>query len=366
MRGLFLDPRTWKIDFVQSPFFCELEQKYGISLELHGDAFNIPKLGIPKGRYDFVLATEVWELSMQKTLEFLRNQGLKVFLVPREIAPNKSHIGIMFNYEKFKYKNSYYFTPDCVFAVNQTYADLWANKTKTEVIGYPRFDIYLRPDLWPSNKIIRQELGLGDKKILFFPSYPPYHVQTIDNKSITFDLEMDLHNTMEALEYIAHSQQEAQVVIKIHPMAQKCYNKKIGTGKEVSGLMEKYYKKPNSNIRVIGDNRNDSSIARKLMIVSDYLLGHTSTMMLEGIFLNKPMLHFELDQAKKVRDGINFKPYMRTANNKEEIKDNILRMMSCPQDFIATNGQRAITEYLYKIDGHFFDRLAEKIREHLA
>jgi len=52
LRGLFLDPRTWKIDYLASPFWNP--EKFGIEIDLHPDAFNIPSQGLKK-KYDFVI-----------------------------------------------------------------------------------------------------------------------------------------------------------------------------------------------------------------------------------------------------------------------------------------------------------------------
>ena len=72
LNGLFLDPRIWKIDFTTSPFWKPND--FGVNIDLHPNAFNIPNIGVDK-KYKFAIATEVWELSMQKTLEYLRNKG---------------------------------------------------------------------------------------------------------------------------------------------------------------------------------------------------------------------------------------------------------------------------------------------------
>ena len=89
IHGLFPDPRSWKIDITSSPFWNP--EKYGLKIDLHQGAFNIPKIGIDK-KYKFIIATEVWEILMRKSLEYLRNKELKVFLVPREpfktLSPN--------------------------------------------------------------------------------------------------------------------------------------------------------------------------------------------------------------------------------------------------------------------------------------
>ena len=221
INGLFLDPRTWKIDYLSSPFWKP--EEHGIHFDLHPNAFHIPKTGIKK-KYDFVLTTEVWEKPIRKTLEYLKKQGLKVVLVPREVAPGKSHAGTMFSDPSFEMNGTYYFKPDLALVPGQRYYDVWGDRTPSKIIGYPRFDACLRSDLWmPKNKILKRHDIEKDKKIIFFPSYPPYHVQTLEDGSTVFmDLYEDLHNTMSALEkYAMEHQDEVQVIVKIHPAAQK-------------------------------------------------------------------------------------------------------------------------------------------------
>jgi hypothetical protein len=359
LKGLFLDPRIWKIDYQSSPFWNP--EKYGIEIDLHSNAFEIPETGIDK-KYDFVIATEVWEIPIRKTLEFLRNKGLKVILVPREVAPGRSHHGTMFADPHFYHNGMYYFTPDIVLAPGQRYYDVWEGRAKREIIGYPRLDICLRPDLWRTRGEILKRHGLEDKKIVFFPSYPPYHVQTKEDGSTELiQLDDDLENTMVGLEEFAvNHKDEVQVVTKIHPSAQKCFNKKMGPGGEVAGTLKKYYKNPTPYMKVIGDVRNDSSIAREMIIIADVVVGYTSMMLLEAIVMNKPVVHLKFEQCRGLYQAMDFSEEIKTAYDKSEMIPAITEAINTDEYLIR---ESKLLEYcLHKVDGKFCERLCKEIK----
>lgn len=360
LKGLFLDPRTWKIDYLSSPFWKP--EKHGIKIDLHPNAFKIPKHGL-KGNYDFVLCCEVWEKKIRKTLKYLKNKGLKIILVPREIAPGESHHGTMFSDPHFYDDGEYYFTPDMVLAPGQRYYDVWDGRAERKIIGYPRFDICLRPDLWKPRKKILKRHGVENKKIVFFPSYPPYHVQTKkDGSTELIRLDEDLQDTMKGLEEFAiKHKNEIQVVTKIHPSAQKCYNKKMGPGGEVSGILEKYYKSPTNYMKVVGDVRNDSSISREMIIIADVVVGYTSMMLLEAIVMNKPILHLKFKQCNGLYQAMDFSEEMATVYRKEDMCSAIEEALCGDDEYLVKNSR--ILEYcLYKIDGKFCERLCNEIK----
>lgn len=359
IHGLILDPRVWKIDFTTSPFWNP--EKYGVSIDLHPNAFHIPKVGIDK-KYKFVIATEVWELPMQKTLEYLRDKGLKVILVPREVAHTASYAAIMFNYEKFRNNGNKecYFKPDIVLGSGEKSIEVWDNRVPTKSIGYPRLDICLRKDKWKSKDKILERHGIEKgKKIIFFPAYPPSYLQTIDGKSITVDLYEDLQNTLRALEQYALSRDDVQVISKIHPMSFKCYRKGIGSKKEVAGLLKKYYEKPAKHMKVIGDIRTDSSVSREMVQIADIVVGYNSMMILEAILIGKPILHLKLRQATDLNEALNFDQdlitlYEQDLHKLPEYLDNV--------DKLDSGNMELVERYLGKVDGNFCKRLCDEIK----
>jgi len=360
INGIFLDPRIWKIDFISSPFWKP--ENYGVSIDLHQNAFNIPKVGI-NSKYKFVIATEVWEIQMQKALEYLRNKGLKVILVPREIAPGKTHEATMFHDQRFKYKEQYYFTPDIVLSPGERYDAMWRGKVNTKIIGYPRFDIYLRKDLWPTRDQIISKHGLEEnKKIIYFPSYPPYHVETVNGKNTLIDAYDDLQSTIYALEqYAIKNQNDVQVVVKIHPMAMKCYLKGIGPGREVAGLMEKYYKNPTKYLKVIGDNRTDGSASREMIMASDLVIGYVSMMMLEAVINDKPVIHTLFKQSKQLKNALEFHNDMYTVYEPSEVESAI--NLGLNSDKMILTDKSIVEHILHKIDGKFCERLCSEIKD---
>jgi len=354
LHGLFLDPRIWNIDFITSPFWNP--KKHGVSIDMHDNAFNIPKSGVDS-KYKFVVATEVWEIPMQKTLEYLRNKGLKVILIPRELMPGK-----ISNDERFKYKDQYYTTPDLVLAPGERYGNMWADMVNTKVIGYPRFDIYLRKDLWPAKDVILKKHGLeSNKKIIYFCSYPPYYIELQDEKRVLIDAYDDLQNTLRSLEqYAIKHQDEVQVVVKIHPMAMKCYVKGMGPGREVSGLMEKYYKQPTPYMKVIGDNRMDSSAAREMIMISDLVVGYNSIMMLEAMINNKPVIHTLFEQGSKLKGIIEYNKYMHTVHHPDEMEGAL--DIGLNTDKLIVKDMKIVEHVLHKVDGNFCERLCTEAK----
>lgn len=360
INGIFLDPRIWKIDYLTNPFWKP--NLFGINIDVHLDAFNIPKIGIDP-KYKFAIVTELWEIPMRKTLSYLRKKGIKIFLVPREISKTKAHQGIMFFEEKFNYNGEYFFTPDYIFAPGQQYSSVWDGKEiPKKIIGYPRYEVYLKPELLRTKAEARKRHGIDqNKKIIFFPSYPAIYIQTVNNKNIYTFLDKDLENTMYQLEqYAINNQKEVQVIVKLHPYSQKCYDKKTGSGKEVFGLLKKYYESPSSYLKVIGDSRLDSTISRDMIISTDFVVGSISMMMLEAALTNKPMFNIRLEQECKLNDMISYENNMITAYKPDDIIINLNNMILHPDKYKVDTS--FVNHYLYKVDGKFCERLCNEIK----
>lgn len=335
MRGMFLDPRSWKIDFLSSPLWAP--SKFGVNINLYPDAFNIAKERRDVSKYSFALATEVWEIPMRKTLDYLRSKGLKVFLIPREPFKTGVHKDGMFGYNKFLYNNEYYFTPDLVLSPGQAYSDLWEGRAKTKLVGHPRCDFYMAPGQWPSRDTIAKKHGLDpDKKTIFFPSYPPYYYKKVDGKDTMQDIFEERETTIAALEEFTRKNKEYQAVIKIHPMSFKCFKKGSGSGKEVSGLLKRYYTKPEPHIRVIGDIRTSGMESKELLIFADIVIGFTSTMLLEAALVDKSTVHVLFGKTAQIEGLPEYADFMPTAYNSVELQDILAE--SSKQDSVRTKG----------------------------
>lgn len=348
LRGAIFDPRTWNSDF--KPYF-KPRRDVQIDLLPNGDGFS-------SNKYKFILATEVWEIPMREKLSKFRQQGVKVFFIPRE--PFKADIAeeAMFGYNKFYHKGEYYFKPDALFAPGKEYAKFWTDKIKSvHVTGYPRFDFYVDKNRWKSKSEVLSLHNIDpNKKIIFFPSYPPYVYKKEGSKDTLIDIFDEQEQTISALVEFVKNNSEFQLVIKIHPSSWKCYRKGIGTGKEVAGLLKRYLKSPESGITVIGDDRDAGMIAKDLLTVSDIVVGFNTTMLLEAAIINKPSVYIAfgktLDMGKKLPDYYKDIPM---AKNKNELHNAIINTKNTMSD-------EFVSRYLHKVDGNAWDRICNAIK----
>lgn len=347
IRGYYSDPRSWKIDITSSDFWNP--EKYGVRVDLHPDAFNIPKMGL-SNKYKFFITTECWEIPMRKTLEYLRKRGIKIFLLPREPFKPDELKRALFGYKRFLYNGEYYFNPDVLLAPNEIYADHWKGKTKIIITGHPKFD-YMIKNSFNRNSVIKKHGLSPNKKIILFPSYPPYQ-NNLENGSIT-DIWQAREDTLIMLEEFAKNNPEYQVVVKIHPMSFKCFIKKTGRRNEVTGTLLKYYKNPTSYMKVIGDVRMSGDISRELLVASDVVVGFNSTMLLEAIGLKKPVVHLLIGNTSEVRFK-DYAPIMPTAYNKEEM----FKLIKSPSMAKDTLTKRVI----YGMDGKCCERICNAIK----
>lgn len=362
INGLFFDPRAWKIDFTSSSFWKPAD--HGINIDflseddarrIASDTYNFTK------PYQFVIATEMWELEMRKTWQALRNKGIKIFLSAREPFKSKILHDGMFSHEKFKDENGkYYFTPDVVLAVAQGYADLWKDKTKTIITGYPRFDFYANRNIWVSRDRMKMTSMSLDptKKWIFFPDYPPYTYKKVNGQDTTLDLWNARENTLKALYNFAKSNLGYQIIVKIHPASMKPFLK--GKGKrEVSGMLRTYLNDPDKHMVVLPDIREDGLVAKHLLINSDIVVGFASTMLMEASLINKPCINVIFDEAIGL-DGLpEYDKYLPTVYNEQELHSAIKNNNKyLPASFIE--------KYLGKVDGKTCERICKAIKEELS
>jgi hypothetical protein len=358
--GLFLDPRVWKIDFMETGFWNP--DQYGVHIDLHRDAFKIPETGIDP-KYKFVIATEVWEKPMQRTLQYLQSKGLKVFLAAREPIKHGDLIDAMFSYERFNIDGNYYFTPDVVLAAGKKYADIWKDKTKTIITGYPRWNYYIDVSKQANRDKFCSKQGLEkDRKIIFFVSYPPYHYKKIDGKDSFIDLFAEHDKTLSILEQFAIKHEpKYQIVSKIHPAAMKCYLKGNDKRKEVAGLLKKYYHAPTKYCKVIGDVRNDGTISKDLLIHSAMVVGYNSTMLLEALLINKPITNIIIGKCKGITTP--YDDLLGTVYTEEHLEASLEELDSGFYDNLIQHAcdMQIVEDYFYKVDGQCCKRMCEAI-----
>jgi hypothetical protein len=344
IHGLFLDPRTWAIDYQTSPFWAP--DRYGVKIDLHEDAFNIPKTGIDQ-KYKFVICTEVWEVPMRKTLQYLRNKGVKIFFMPREVMTFSAEA--LFEYDHHLYNGDRFFKPDVVFAPNNRYAELWGKFVKTVVTGHPKFD-YCINNYVDANGI-REKYELSrDRKILFFPLYPPRYFQKIHGIDNFVDISTELEDTASALEDIAN-RHSLQVVAKLHPMTHKMFKK--GNSKEITGIILKYFIKPCNSFKVIGDKRMSSEVARDILSVSEYVVGYTSTMLVEAALLDKKILHVNIGRCQNFVCRPWYDDIFETAKTVDEIEKIVTG--------VKKYDRGRMDEFTHYVDGKCCERTCAEI-----
>lgn len=359
INGLFFDSRAWNIDFNISPYWNP--EAHNIHLDLYPDGVNVLRIPDLK-KYKFALITEAWEIPMRRLVHTLqKDYGMKIFLVAREPFKSKMLKDAMFSHSQFFDGKEYYFTPDAVFAVGSSYAELWEGRAKKIIItGYPRFDYYLPLDKtkWPSKGWAFNEYGPHVdpiKKWIFFPDYPPYTYKKDNGKDTTVDLWNSRENTLKALYNFSKNNPEYQIVVKIHPTSMKPFNKGKGK-KEVSGLLLKHLHAPDDHMVVLPDERNDGKLAKHLLMNADIVAGFASTMLLEASLLHKPCINVLFDETQTLTGLPEYDQYIPTVKNEKELHEALKNSNKyLPEDFVI--------RHLGKVDGNACKRICEAITE---
>jgi len=359
IKGIFLDPRSWYTDILSHPKWNP--EQYGVSLRLYDENAQLTRKD-PGKDCKFAIATEVWTVAMHKTLEFLKNKyGLKIFVLPRELALAKGYKKIMFKNKEFEYNGRYFFNPDLMMSPGKHYTDFWKDITKTINIGHPRFDAYAL-DGWNdgADKIKKRYNIDPNKKVIFFASYWNKHYQDDGEKVYYADISKDLQKTTEVLEEVANERDDIQIIIKIHPMSQKLYLK----GKyNMDSVIEKYYNKRDGLIRVVKDIRNDGRIAKNLLSISDLIVSFRSTMLLEAMLIGTPAINTMFEQGRALEGLPDFVERTYTVNNKRELKSALLNTDNYKN--YGPLDKNVVNDYFYKADGNLCKRFCEQIKDNI-
>jgi len=359
LHGIFLDPRSWASDCLLYPNWNP--EKYGVKIDLYDSESQINRKP-PHPKYKFAIATEVWTVAMHKVLDFLsKKHGLKIFVLPRELALAEGYKKVMFKNKEFEYKGKCFFNPDLMLSPGDHYTNFWADITKTVNVGHPRFDMYATEKWHDPEAVIKKRYNIDpNKKIVFFASYWNKHYQDDGEKVYYADISKDLAKTTKVLEEIAKSRDDIQVIIKIHPMSQKLYLK--GRYK-MDSILEKYYHQKNGFIRVIKDVRFDGSIAKNLLAISDLVVSFRSTMLLEAMLLKKPVINIMFEQAKGLKGLPDFVERTYSVYDEQTLRDSILNFEDHkdrgPMD------SSVVDDYFYKADGNFCERFCTEIKNNM-
>lgn len=353
LHGLYLDPRVWGIDIGPSVFWNP--ERFEVKMDFPPTkASRIAKQNIRvNSKYKFVITTSVWEKPIRRTLQHLRRQGLKIFLLPREPFKFGAHESAMFRHPKYKLDGEYFFTPDAVFAPGQNYANFWKDLTATYITGYPRFELYI-DNAWASREEVASKYGLeATRKWVFFPDYPPLFSQEFNGKITEVNIDKVRDDSILALEHFAKSTGSHQIVIKLHPQTWKSYSK---YDMYVSDLMKFRLDNPSADIKIIPDTWESSTqVARELLVHSDIIAGFASTMLLEAAILNKPVVYMLFGETKDF-DGLpDYHQYLPVAYDKDELLNILSKPINCDTASL-------VNHYLFDVDGQACKRICEAIK----
>jgi len=121
---------------------------------------NIKDIG---KNFDFVVVSEVWELTARKQLDLLRKQGLKIILFPREPFKYDALKYSMFANPRFYVKGQgYFFKPDLVICPGVQYREYWESQGVNAVLAVsPIYDkYYLNSKLKEDRDTLRKKYNI--------------------------------------------------------------------------------------------------------------------------------------------------------------------------------------------------------------
>lgn len=327
IEGLFFDERMWNMDLVSSHRWNP--EKYGVKIHLHKDHKKF-ETGVDK-KYKFAIATEVWEEPMRDTLECLRNNGVKIFFLPRELMTHNPDV--FFNYDIHLYKGQHFFCPDVVLAPSKIYQNLWNQKTKAYLVGHPKLNYCL--DYKPNLENIRKKYTLSTKKKIFFSSHPPSFYKKSKGKDNFIDIFMPREETLSVLEKIANDG-NAQVIVKIHPTTAKEIKKNINV-ESFRGIIKKYFNNSTENFKVFGDDRMYGNIGRELLVASDVVVGYTSTMLVEAAILKKSVVHTQHGVYRTVENRPRYDLVFDTTFDSNSLHNKLVSLLNNPEENYDVN-----------------------------
>jgi len=360
IHGIFLDPRSWVSDFLAHPNWNP--ERFGVKIDLYNERSQVDRKP-PGASCKFAISTEAWTVGMHKTLEFLKTKhNLKIFMIPRETILAAGYKRIMFKNKDFEYNGKCFFSPDVLMSSGQHYTSFWKEKAQVVNIGHPRYDSYAISGWHDSTKSIKRKYNIDpSKKVILFASYWNKHYQQDAGDTIFYsDTSKDLQKTTEILEEVAKAREDIQVVIKIHPTAQKLYLK----GKyKLDYVTAKYFRQPDGLIRVVEDDRETCKVAKNLLYISDLVVGFKSTMMLEAMVINKPTINIMLEQANKLIGLPDLVERIFTVKSGQDLKNCLLDTDNY-KNYGALD-KSLIYDYFHDIDGNYCERLCNEIKKNI-
>lgn len=349
INGLYLDPRSWQID-------CMVHQnwnteKFGINIDLYSEQDQKLKKPLNKD-YKFVIATEVWSPQAQEILKYFKQKyKLFVFLLPREQILAESYKKVIFKNDLCEHNGDYCFIPDIVLSPAKHYSAFWTGRATIKEIGHPKFDSYAVNKIPDQKSILRRYKLKENLPIIYFPMYWDKHYQ-YNGKVYYTDIGKDLEKTLSVLEKA--SQNNFQIISKMHPTTQKLYNKNKYTAQPT---LKKYYNKLNNNMKIIKDERHNPDISREIMYISDLIVSFRSTMLLEATIIKKPVINIMFEQCSALKGLPDFINHIKTITDEKMLLKEIMG-----KNYNYVVDRDVVGEYCGQIDGNFCQRMCAEIR----
>ncbi|MBW3000358.1 CDP-glycerol glycerophosphotransferase family protein [Candidatus Woesearchaeota archaeon] len=253
-------------------------------------------------------------------------------------------------------------------------------RNQVVVTGSPRFDAYFDKKLLKREEFCKKLNLDPNKKIIFFPSFDntwsvreyKWDLNSLNNNYSKHDLDfcfpsvvshtLDVSGLkseiLDVLYKVAQNNKDIQILIKLHPDQQP--NLIDCVKYELLALK----RNPSNFVGVKGVQKDIDP--RDVITNVDMIVGHNSTMLMEGILLNKPLLVVKWGIASKK----GWVPYYEfgacdAAKNKKEFYDKIISIVKNGEDIskYKEGRRRIIYNFLYKQDGKACERIFKAIEK---
>ncbi|NQU94923.1 MAG: UDP-N-acetylglucosamine 2-epimerase [Candidatus Omnitrophica bacterium] len=215
--------------------------------------------------------------------------------------------------------------------------------SKTEAIGNPSFDALTKPMRLDKNKYIQNALKLSRKKYLstlITPCTEVHRFSSFETDDVSYNL---IKHAIKAVKSIG----EMNLVVKLHP------------NQNIRAFME-LFKKEDKNYVIFVHKTN----LHKLIAASDVVMTPDSTVGLEAVIMQKPVVAINLGKrpsllpftengvALGVYKGDDIKNAIEKALHDKEVKKS---MELARKDFV--------NDFVYKLDGKCRERVRKLIKD---
>ncbi|MBN2458171.1 CDP-glycerol glycerophosphotransferase family protein [Candidatus Woesearchaeota archaeon] len=257
------------------------------------------------------------------------------------------------------------------------------NKEKIKIVGVSRFDAYQSKG-YMSRSEFCNILGLDQKKkIVFFPSFinqydlyvygltkssltMTYKPEDLDfcwpiKETINVNMEKYKEDKMKLLFDIAKENKNIQIIIKLHPDQQAneehCVKHELMA---MNRVLPNFVGIPGIPNRIT---------APDIIINSDVIVGHGSTMLLEAIIANKTILPTQWDLPNnEFRLPIIERKTCEDVTGKDMFKKKLFKILRDGEDVKRfEKGRKELIEYYFgKQDGQSCERIVKEIEKEFS